>query len=206
MSRQWDAGLPPELWPIVDRAHRYRDEVYATTGQMPERFLVTADEYRQLRMYDSHRPFMVHRARAANDVLLLCGMRVITPERMAWYRDNTYMDHIRISALLPRPLHEWEPLPSVAEQLGHCRTERLPRPQREIACPCGEVLWDLSMCIWDVARMNDERTVARRIRSADHGESMETPESALPDETLTCCGRTWSTHAAWMAHYREAHG
>lgn len=37
-------------------------------------------------------------------------------------------------------------------------------------------------------------------------EPGDTPESPLPDEALTCCGATWATHAAWLAHYRTAHG
>ena len=37
-------------------------------------------------------------------------------------------------------------------------------------------------------------------------EPGDTPESALPDEVLTCCGATWPTHAAWLAHYRSVHG
>jgi hypothetical protein len=113
---------------------------------MPEQFLVTEDEYRQLRRYDAHQPFMVPRARAATDALQILGMRVITPDHERWPDDSArWFNELRLALAL---------------SMSH----------------------------------------------ADNSESMETPASALPDETLTCCGQPWPTHAAWMAHFREAHG
>lgn len=41
---------------------------------------------------------------------------------------------------------------------------------------------------------------------SDHEpEPGDIPETPLPDEVLTCCGATWPTHAAWLAHYRSVH-
>ena len=41
MSYQVDAWLSnPNVQALRDRAHRYRHEVYTTTGMMPNRFLV----------------------------------------------------------------------------------------------------------------------------------------------------------------------
>jgi hypothetical protein len=39
----------------------------------------------------------------------------------------------------------------------------------------------------------------------DNHESVEMPDSVLPDETLTCCHQIWPTHAAWMEHFKDVH-
>jgi hypothetical protein len=294
--------LPPDIHAICDRACRYRDEVYTATGHMPDRFLVTEVEYSLLQMYHAHAPVAPHHHPSVRDEIQLMGMRVYKPERMEWSSGNSSMDHFRISSILHRSLSRWAPVPWSPAQPEHCRTARPLRRQRDIVCPCGEVIWDLSTCTWDaepatlwgipirsdptltpeecrmvsfhhpivdafdrgliriMARMEQQLTtslgvpeavlgrdhgsvrdrrrdrldqvmaeqIARRrmdanervVRSiigrglltsgraptAANGERMETPDSVLPDETLTCCGQEWPTHADWMEHYREAHG
>jgi hypothetical protein len=58
----------------------------------------------------------------------------------------------------------------------------------------------------EYTRWFGEFVASTPLRRDDTREVMETPDSALPDETLTCCGTTWPTHKKWMQHYQKVHG
>ena len=150
MNFQDDARLGPvEIQALLDRAQRYRDDSYRRTGRYPESFIVTEYEDHLLRRYYSHgHPVDPHEP-VVNDELQLHGMRVCGPQRVSWYRAERVMTHVRIGPGVTRPTNQSDPLPCSPLHLEPCRTERPASPQRDIACPCGEVIWDLSTCLWD---------------------------------------------------------
>jgi hypothetical protein len=226
MSAQVDAWLShPDVHALLDRAHRYQREVYARTGAPPEWFLVTEDEYRLLLREPSCGGPVQH---LDPDQMRLCGMRVCRPERMAWYHRNSSMEHYRLSDAAHRAMSACDDPSDVPIHLVRCRTERPSHPQWDIACPCGEVIWDLSTCFWDRATRDAERITPfdqmlsrlmarmaqglyQRMRSLEPTAQAASDEPLPPlrdlDEGLTCdvCRRTHQTFADYMAHRRQ-HG
>ena len=112
----------------------------------------------------------------------------VRPERRPWHGPSNRMEHI---------LRPGDHLP-----FQSCWTARPAAPQPTVTCPCGAVIWDLSTCEWGQTWWGIPIQVSYEAERLDIGE---TPDSPLPDETLRCCGQEWSTHQAWMEHYRKAH-
>ena len=122
---------------ILNRAHAYRVKVYASTGQPPDSFMVTEEDYCLLQLH--------YGGPAAGDApgeLQLMGMVVHRPERFDWYGDNLSMEHFRRM----EPLRLSDPFPPAPLAIERCRTNLPLAPCRDVACPCGEVIWDMSTC------------------------------------------------------------
>jgi hypothetical protein len=83
----------PEIDAILDRAQRYRHEVYARDGVRPETFLVTEREYDLLQTYRAPSWVAVN-VDTLSDItprpMSLFGMRVVQPERFERARDSTH--------------------------------------------------------------------------------------------------------------------
>jgi hypothetical protein len=218
----------PEIDAILDRAQHYRHEVYRRDGLPPETFLVTEQEYFLLQHW--REPSWV----AVNVDTLSCidphplylfGMRVVQPERMAWDRDDRWMEHLKVR-LMPA-VWVGDPIPLMCDIAAErCRTALPSRPQREVTCPCGEVIWDLSMCTAWVGLQHQRDIdaalqramfdrVEQNIAAAFHSSgSIGLEPSAharatdpLPplddlDEGLQCCGQRYPTFATFLAHRR----
>jgi hypothetical protein len=184
---------------ILHRAERYRHETYARLGSPPETFLVTEAEYALLQRWTPPRGVLFLRDDIPDYVaprMSIFGMRVIKPERFLWYRDSVYMEHFKHSPLAGEPIAAWGPFWSLPEAISRCRTERPDGNQRTITCPCGEVIWDLSMytwdallsVFWDVPRVVDPTLDMRLVRISDDEPS---PSQVVDSER--------SSFAEWSA-------
>lgn len=134
----------PAIDAILDRAHRYYRECARHNGSPPDRFFVSERDYALLRSF----PDLYVGDPQHPDTMQLYGMKIIKPARIAWNGTNPCMEHISLTYTILRPLSRDDPIDRTDRIVEYCRTLLPTAPQPEIACPCGEVIWDLGTAVW----------------------------------------------------------
>jgi hypothetical protein len=183
-----------EIDALMDRAYRYYHDTYAATGAPPDRFLVTDEEYRLLQISPDH--YMMRRDLSPGMEMYLLGMRVCRPQRLPWLYPNHAMKHV--NGL--RPVHPADVFPPRPCALETCQTDFPSTRQREIACPCGEVIWDISACIESLGATDWWMPCQSTVVDDDPLPLIEDL-----DEGLQCCSKHFATFKAYLTH-RRRHG
>lgn len=133
---------------LIERAHAYYRETYRREGYPPSRFRVTHEEERLLRIYGSHNVVMTYSSDGQE--IHLMGMRVYLPERQPCQPGcGTKVHYKGFGGRLPM---SEELTPYEAATLEFCETPLLMTGQRDIPCPCGDVIWVFIPDPWQEAQ------------------------------------------------------
>lgn len=131
---------PLPLEDILDHAWRYFDGFYEAHGHYPTRLRVSHEAYRRLAHAPASAVFQwTSPCDARAGVMTLFGMEVYTTQRLPWPGRMPTMRHVPMETLGGQSSAAKPPMTSVP----HCETPLPDEPCTEIACPCGEVIWDL---------------------------------------------------------------
>lgn len=129
---------------LLKRAEAYYRETYHQTGYHPTRFRVTPHEEHLLKLYGGQE--LAIKYPPDWQAIYVMGMRVYLQERLRWDPACGAMFHYKgFGGRLPT---SDELTPHEAATLEICETTLLMPGQRDIPCPCGDVIWVFAPNPW----------------------------------------------------------